>query len=78
MLIYNFFMLCGEPSKNKEAAINAYILLKDGRAYENEDTVKIIFKVWLPLVRYIKYNRMATHEATIKRKKTPKRKYWTS
>ena len=62
-------MICGQPSKNKDDAINTYILLKDGKAFENQEALKTTFLVWLPLVRYLKYNRMVAHEATIKRKK---------
>ena len=72
--IFNLFMICGQPSNKKEDAINSYILLKDGRAFENKEALKTTFKVWLPLVRYLKYNRMVAHEATIKRKKTKKGK----
>ena len=73
-LIFNIFMNCGQPSPNKEDAINTYILLKDGRAFENQEALKTTFQVWLPLVRYLKYNRMVAHEATIKRNKNQKRK----
>ena len=62
-------------SNKKEDAINTYILLKDGRAFENQEALRTTFQVWLPLVRYPKYNRMVAHEATIKRKnKKPKKR----
>ena len=72
LVIFNLFMLSGQPSKKKEEAINSHIFLKDGRAYESQEVVKATFKIWLPLVRYMKYNRMATHEATNRRKKLKK------
>lgn len=65
-------MQCREPSKKSEDAIDTYILLKEGRAYENQEVVRAIFKIWLPLVRYLKYNNRSIHEATKRRKKLKK------
>ena len=50
-------MLISKENEKTESSKNAFILMKEGRAWNNEQVLKAIFKLWKPLAKYLGFDR---------------------
>ena len=65
-------MLLSEEHGRQGNSKNDFILMKEGRAWNNTQVLKAIFKLWKPLAKYLRSDRNNEKENKIRTKERRK------